>query len=50
MNTSPIHEYFKIVWIKENTCQNLYNPLNTTRHAKKYEYDTDTRIAKSNIE
>ena len=27
MNTALIHEYVKIVWIKEN-CQNLYNTLN----------------------
>ena len=30
MNRIQIHEYVKIVWIKENTCQNLYNTLNTT--------------------
>ena len=27
MNTTQIHKYIKIVWIKENTCQNLYNTL-----------------------
>ena len=30
MNTSRIHEYVKIIWIKGNKCQNLYNTLNTT--------------------
>ena len=29
--------------------QNLYNILNTIWYEKKYEYDMDTRIIKSNI-
>ena len=29
MNTTWIHEYIKIIWIRENLCQNLYNTLNT---------------------
>ena len=35
MNTIHIHKYVKIIWIKENASQNLYNTLNTTRHEKK---------------
>ena len=30
MNMTQIHEYVKIVWIKENMFQNLDNTLNTT--------------------
>ena len=33
---------------KKNTCQNLYNTFNMTWHKKKYKYDTDTWITKSN--
>ena len=28
-DTIWIYKYIKIVWIKENICQNLYNTLNT---------------------
>ena len=30
INKTKKYEYVKIIWIKENTCQNLYNILNTT--------------------
>ena len=30
MNTILIYEYVKIIWIKENMYQNLYNTLNMT--------------------
>ena len=39
---TQIYKYIKIVWIKENAYQDLYNTLNMRR--KKCEYDTDTRI------
>ena len=43
INTTYIHENVKIIWIKENICQNLYNILNTIWY-KKYKYDIDIRI------
>ena len=44
-NTTHIYEYkyVKIVWIKKNTCQNLYNILNMRWH-KKYEYNMNKQI------
>ena len=35
MNMTRIHKYVKIIWIKENICQNLYNTLNIIRYEKK---------------
>ena len=29
MNTTRKHKYVKIIWIKDNKCQNLYITLNT---------------------
>ena len=35
-----ICEYIKIIWIKKNMCQDLYNTLNMIW--EKYEYDKNT--------
>ena len=43
INMTQIGEYVKIIWIKKNTCQNLYNILNLIWYEKKYEHDTNTR-------
>ena len=35
INTIRIYKYIKIVHIKRNTCQNLYNTLNIIKYENK---------------